>query len=81
MAMNFVCGGGMPRWTAFHWKSATAASCSVGRARTTIMAHIGAGNLDEAYPSSEVAPLRIEELKEENFLYGETLLQVTNIPA
>jgi hypothetical protein len=77
MAMNFVCGGGMERWTLFNWQSAN---------QKTILCWQGThynqgaywGLNHEAYSSAQVAPPRIEELRD--YPYEKLLLQVTNIP-
>jgi hypothetical protein len=77
MAMNFVCGGGLKRWTAFQWQAASGRKllCWQG----THYNHGAYWGLNhEAYPTSAVAPLRIAELR--RYPYEKLLLQVTNIP-
>lgn len=77
MAMNFICGNGLPRWTGFHWKSA--------RGRRLLCwqgTHYNQGAYwglnHDVYGSDEVAPERIRELAD--YPYSKLLLQVTNIP-
>ncbi|HWL53363.1 MAG TPA: hypothetical protein VNQ90_13080 [Chthoniobacteraceae bacterium] len=77
MAMNFVCGGGLPRWSHFHWKapSGRLLSCWQG----THYNHGAYWGLNhQAYAISEVAQARVKELEKAPF--EKLLLQVTNIP-
>lgn len=77
MAMNFVCGGGLPRWTHFRWKtpSGRLLPCWQGT-HYNQGAYWGLNH--EAYPIAEVAGLRVKELAKAP--YEKMLLQVTNIP-
>lgn len=77
MAMNFVCGGGMKRWTPFHWQGASGKTllCWQGT-HYNQGAYWGLNH--EAYSSAQVAPQRIEELRD--YPFEKLLLQVTNIP-
>lgn len=77
MAMNFVCGGGMPRWTAFRWKSSRGRLLSCWQGTHYNQGAYWGLNHD-AYPMETVVPERIAEL--ESFPYSKALLQVTNIP-
>ncbi len=77
MAMNFVCGGGLPRWTYFQWKapSGRLLPCWQGT-HYNQGAYWGLNH--EAYGIAEVAGERVKEL--EGLPFGKILLQVTNIP-
>lgn len=76
-AMNFVCGGGMPRWTYFQWKapSGRLLPCWQGT-HYNQGAYWGLNH--NAYTIAEVAGQRVREL--EPLPYEKILLQVTNIP-
>lgn len=78
MAMNFVCGAGMKRWTPFQWKSAQGRLllCWQGT-HYNQGAYWGLNH--QAYPISEVAPQLVAELRRSS-PYEKALLQVTNIP-
>lgn len=77
MAMNFVCGGGMPRWTYFQWKapSGRLLPCWQGT-HYNQGAYWGLNH--NAYGIAEVAGQRVKEL--ERVPFEKLLLQVTNIP-
>ncbi len=77
MAMNFVCGGGLPRWTYFQWKapSGRLLPCWQGT-HYNQGAYWGLNH--DAYGIAEVAGERVKEL--EAYPFAKVLLQVTNIP-
>lgn len=77
LAMNFVCGGGLPRWTAFHWRapSGRALLCWQGT-HYNQGAYWGLNH--DVYPIEQVAPRRIRELRD--YPRAKVLLQVSNIP-
>lgn len=77
-AMNFVCGGGLKRWTAFQWKAASGRKLPCWQG-THYNQGVYWGLNHNAYTIREVAPQRIAELKD--FPFEKLLLQVTNIPA
>lgn len=76
-AMNFICGGGLARFTGFHWISHEGRPllCWQGT-HYNQGAYWGLNHT--AYTTQEVAPDRVAELVD--FPYEKLLLQVTNIP-
>lgn len=77
MAMNFVCGGGLPRWTGFHWRSPGGRRLLCWQGTHYNQGAYWGLNHD-VYGSEEVAPDRLQELVE--YPHPNLLLQVTNIP-
>lgn len=77
MAMNFVCGGGMKRWTAFDWQSPTGLKLRCWQGTHYNQGAYWGFNHD-AWKIADVAPLRVKELR--RYPYEKLLLQVTNIP-
>lgn len=77
MAMNFVCGGGLPRWTYFRWQapSGRLLPCWQGT-HYNQGAYWGLNH--DAYGIAEVAGQRVQELKK--WPFEKILLQVSNIP-
>ncbi len=77
MAMNFVCGGGMPRWSAFQWKTPSGRQLLCWQGTHYNQGAYWGLNHD-AYPIDEVAEQRVSELA--SLPWEKLLLQVTNIP-
>lgn len=78
MAMNYFCGGGMERYKAFHWRSASGKKLLTWHGQHYNIGCFWGLNHDE-FDMEKVVPVRLKEL--EKYQYDKLLLQVTNIPA
>ncbi len=77
MSMNFVCGGGLPRWTTFRWRAPSGRTLLCWQGTHYNQGAYWGLNHD-VYPIEKVAPQRIRDLAA--YPRDKILLQVSNIP-